>query len=185
MLLSTGFNMNSTRRNEGQVTRLKKSIANKIGPADPNFVLDDYILYNLVRASATYNDEIAKALKTHGLDTVKWRILMLLHDKSPSSVGDLARRSVTKMPTLTRILIRMENENLILRQTLDEDRRIVEVTMTPKATKALRTVQEIGHRVFERAVEGVSAEEIQAMTHGLKKIRENLARSPYEILENE
>lgn len=151
-----------------------------IGPADRTFLLDDYILYNLNRASAVYNDEMSAALKSHDLTTMKWRILMLLADKSPCSVGDLARRSVTKMPTLTRTLIRMEEEGLIVRSSPEDDRRFVDVTMTPKAVKMLREVKKIGQRVFERALGGCGAKEVETVTNVLKRLRENLERSPYE-----
>lgn len=161
------------------------SKAKKTGPADKAFVLDDYVLYNLNRASTVYNDEMSAALKSHGLNTMKWRILMLLADKSPSSVGELARRSVTKMPTLTRMLIRMEEEGLVVRTAPDDDRRFVDVTMTPKAVKVLRTVKEIGQRVFERAFAGTSAEEIETVTAVLKLMRENLQRSPYDEIQEE
>ena len=158
----------------------KRKSQSMIGPADAGFDLEDYLLYNLVRTAATYNDEMAKALKRYRLDTMKWRILMLLNDRSPSSVGELARRSVTKMPTLTRVLIRMEEEGLIVRQADAGDKRYVQVTMTPMAVKTLKAVQAIGQKVFERAIEGVNAEDIAAMTEMLVRIRANLGRSPYE-----
>ncbi len=158
----------------------RRKLQSEIGPAEPGFVLEDYALYNLVRTAATYNEEMAKALKRYRLDTIKWRVLMLLHDKSPSSVGDLARRSVTKTPTLTRVLIRMERDGLIVRRALSVDKRVVQVTMTPKAARTLKEVQAIGQRVFERAFEGVSGTETAELTAILKRIRANLGRSPYE-----
>ena len=161
------------------------SATRKVGPADEAFVLDDYVLYNLNRASAVYNDEMSAALKSYGLDTMRWRILMLLADKSPSSVGELARRSVTKTPTLTRMLTRMEAEGLVARAALEDDRRFVDVTMTPKAVKTLKAVKAIGQRVFERAFEGASARDIAIVTNVLKRVRENLQRSPYEALQEQ
>lgn len=158
----------------------QKKDQSKVGPAEAGFVLEDYALYNLVRTSATYNEEMSKALKRYRLDTMRWRVLMLLNDKSPSSVGEIARRSVTKMPTLTRVLIRMEEEGLIVRRSLENDKRIVQVTMTPKAAQTLRSVQAIGQKVFERALEGVSAEEAAMMIDLLRRIRANLSRSPYD-----
>ncbi len=152
----------------------------KIGPADDGFVLDDFILYNLNRASGVYNDEMSNALKSRGLNTMKWRILMLLADKSPSSVSELARRSVTKMPTLTRVLIRMEAEGLVVRTAPDDDRRFVDVTLTARAVNTLREVKTIGQRVFERAFDGTSADEMAIVTTVLKRMRENLQSSPYE-----
>ena len=159
---------------------IAKKFQSKTGPAESGFDLESYVLYNLVRTAATYNDEMAKALKRYRLDTMKWRILMLLNDRSPSSVGELARRSVTKMPTLTRVLIRMEDEGLIVPQADAGDKRFVQVTMTPMAVKTLKAVQAIGQKVFERAIEGVGADEIAAMTDILIRIRTNLSRSPYD-----
>lgn len=160
--------------------RNRRKSLSKFGPAAAAFELEDYVLYNLVRTAATYNEEMATALKRYRLDTMKWRVLMLLNDRSPSSVGELARRSVTKLPTLTRVLIRMEAEGLIVRQAHEGDKRFVQVTMTPKAVRTLKTVQEIGQRVFERAIEGVSDDELAALTDILKRIRANLGRSPYD-----
>ncbi len=153
------------------------------GPADEGFVLDDYVLYNLNRASAIYTDEMSKALRSYGLNTINWRILMLLADKSPSSVSELARRSVTKMPTLTRMLIRMDEEGLVVRTSPDADRRLVEVTLTPKAVTTLREVKKIGQRVFENAISGSSASEIAVVTKFMKRIRANLQSYPYEATE--
>lgn len=163
---------------------IRKKVQTKIGPAQAGFVLEDYVLYNLVRTAATYTEEMAKELKRYKLDTMKWRILMLLNDKSPSSVGELARRSVTKMPTLTRVLIRMEVEGLIVRQAQKGDKRVVQVTMTPKAAAVLRTVQAIGQKLFERAFEGVSDDETAALTEVLRRVRANLNRSHYEPFAN-
>lgn len=159
---------------------IRKKAQTKVGPAHAGFVLEDYVLYNLVRTAATYTEEMAKELKRYKLDTMKWRILMLLNDKSPSSVGELARRSVTKMPTLTRVLIRMESEGLIVRQAQKGDKRVVQVTMTPKAAAVLRTVQAIGQKLYERALEDVSESETAALTAVLQRVRANLGRSPYE-----
>lgn len=164
---------------EKRLAARRKSTA-KTGPADAGFVLEDYVLYNMVLTAATYNEEMARALKRYRLDTMKWRILMLLNDASPSSVGELARRSVTKMPTLTRVLMRMEDEGLVVRQALADDKRFVQVTMTPKAVKTLKAVKTIGQRVFERAFEGVADAEIAAMTSTLKHVRVNLGRPQYE-----
>lgn len=147
------------------------------GPEDSGFVLDEYPLYNLVRASATYTEAMAAALAPFGLEVTEWRILMLLDDRSPSAVGELARRSVTKLPTLTRLLMRMEAGGLITRRVSRADRRVVEIAMTAKAQKALRLVQSVGQRVFERAFEGIAVTEIEAATSALKRLRANLAVS--------
>ncbi|MEM1092646.1 MAG: hypothetical protein AAGI67_19820, partial [Pseudomonadota bacterium] len=44
----------------------------------------------------------------------------------------------------------------------------------------LQLVRSIGQNVFDKAFDGISAEQIDEMTLLLKQIRENLSRSPYE-----
>ncbi|HRW30146.1 MAG TPA: hypothetical protein P5227_09135, partial [Emcibacteraceae bacterium] len=72
------------------------------GPDHPDFRLDEYPLYNLNRTSATYTENMSLKLKRLQMDQPTWRILMLLDDKNPTSVGELSRRSVTKISTITR-----------------------------------------------------------------------------------
>ena len=83
-----------------------------VGPDHPDFILDDYPLYNLNRTSATYIEQMSLRLKAFNMDQPSWRVLMLLGDKNPSSVGVLSRRSVTKISTITRILMRMKKKTL-------------------------------------------------------------------------
>ncbi|MEM9529722.1 MAG: MarR family transcriptional regulator [Pseudomonadota bacterium] len=146
----------------------------KIGPQHPDFVLEDYVLYNLVRLSSTYAAEMDAGLKARDLNMTEWRVLSLLKDKNPSTVGELARRSVTKLPTVTRMLDRMEKQQLISRRASSEDGRVVEVRMTARADRTLIEVRAVAQAVFERAFAGISQAEIEQITATLKRVRENL-----------
>ena len=150
-------------------------------PGDKAFKLEDYPLYNLNRTSATYIEEMSQVMKTIGVDQTIWRILMLLDDQNPSSVGELSRKSVTKMSTVTRILTRMESEGLVRREAQNGDRRVVLVHMSKKGQKALERMKSLGASVFDRAFEGMDADEIRQFTESLKKVRQNLVRSPYDL----
>lgn len=148
-------------------------------PGQKDFALDDYPLYNLNRTSATYIDEMSKALKDIGMNQNQWRILGILGDKNPSTVTGLARRGVIKMSTLTRILDRMEEKALVTRTLWKEDKRIVQVKITPKGRKALVKVSQVGANIYERAFDGISDTEAKRLMKTLIKIRENLSGSPY------
>jgi DNA-binding MarR family transcriptional regulator len=146
----------------------------KIGPLHPDFILEDYVLYNLVRLSSTYAVQMDSALKARGLSMTEWRVLSLLKDKNPSTVGELARRSVTKLPTVTRMLDRMEKQQLIARRASAADGRVVEVWITEQASQALTEVRGVAQSVFEKAFAGIEQQEIDQITATLKRVRENL-----------
>lgn len=144
------------------------------GPDHPDFVLDDYPLYNLNRTSATYIDQMSQRLKDFKMDQPSWRVLMLLGDKNPSSVGDLSRRSVTKISTITRILMRMEKDDLVKRVPYPGDNRVIEVFITGKGKGLLVELRKLAAEIYKSAFDGISDEDIIAFTNVLMKVRKNL-----------
>lgn len=154
---------------------MKHKKVNLCGPDHPDFNLDDYPLYNLNRTSATYIESMSVRLKEHNMDQPSWRVLMLLGDKSPSSVGDLSRRSVTKISTITRILMRMEKEELVYRKPFPEDNRVVEVFITSKGEGVLNTLRTLAAEVYQQAFDGLSDQDIMTFTNILMRLRQNLS----------
>ncbi|MDG1438762.1 MAG: MarR family transcriptional regulator [Emcibacteraceae bacterium] len=149
--------------------------AKLLGPDHPDFALDDYPLYNLNRTSATYIDKTTASLKRFNMDQPSWRVLMLLGDKNPSTVGDLSRRSVTKFSTITRILIRMEKEGLIIRKPFPDDNRVIEVFITDKGNASLKELRKLAGNIYHQAFDGIESEDILKFTDILIRIRKNLS----------
>ena len=149
--------------------------ASMYGPDHPEFILDDYPLYNLNRTSATYVDAMTVQLKKYNLDQPSWRVLMLLGDKNPSSVGDLSRRSVTKISTITRILMRMETEELVKRVPYPVDNRVIQVFISKKGEEILKELRTLAAKIYQSAFAGIADEDIIAFTNILKKVRQNLS----------
>lgn len=145
------------------------------GPDHPDFILDDYPLYNLNRTSATYIEQMSLRLKQFNMDQPSWRVLMLLGDKNPSSVGELSRRSVTKISTITRIIMRMEKEILVKRKPYPADNRVIEVFITNKGQEVLFDLRGLAADLYKSAFDGISDYDIVSFTDTLMKVRKNLS----------
>lgn len=148
-----------------------------------SLILDDLPLYNLNRTSATYIDAMSSGLKTAHMNQTQWRVLAILGDNDNSTVSDIARRGVIKISTLTRMLERMERDKLLNRKPKKEDKRIVQVKLTPKGRKALQTALKINKKVYDKAFEGINQQDIDLLTVLLKRMRENFNRNQYHDLE--
>jgi DNA-binding MarR family transcriptional regulator len=85
------------------------------------------------RISAEFHVEVRKA----GLTVTEWRILASLIEAEGETVGDLAKLAVTKQPTLSKVLPRLESEGLVMLQTSRVDRRHTVVCITPKGTRLI------------------------------------------------
>ena len=92
--------------------------------------LDDFLAYLLARASHMVSEDYSIILKEAGFDRPRWRILASLSDYDKMTIGELARKVLMKQPTLTKILDKMEEENLVERQNSKEDRRAIRIAIT-------------------------------------------------------
>ena len=85
------------------------------------------------RISAEFHVEVRKA----GLSVTEWRILGSLIEADGETVGDLAELAITKQPTLSKVLPRLEAQGYVTLETSRIDRRQTLVRITSKGTKLI------------------------------------------------
>lgn len=110
-------------------------------PANPSFV-DTYTPALLAQVSQLISGEFHVIVQASGFEVSDWRVLSTLSDGKAISVGRLAQVSVTKQPTLTRLLDRMEAHGYVKRLPHETDRRITLVRITPSGQKLVSALIE-------------------------------------------
>ena len=103
-------------------------------PADeaPQRFIDDYLSYLLARASHLVSRQFHAQLKPHGMAVPVWRVLSTLSDGDGLPVTELAKITLFKQPTLTKVIDRMSTQGLVERRASERDRRKVLVYITAK-----------------------------------------------------
>ena len=105
--------------------------------ADGGF-LDSYTLFLMAMASANVSAEFHRIAAEQGLSVPEWRVLACLHDRRSASVTDLARLSLMEQSRLTHLIGRMQARGLVDRNRSSQNRRSVQVTLTPAGTALAR-----------------------------------------------
>lgn len=144
-------------------------------PGTAAFQVDRYPFYLLNRLVSRYNVVIEARLRTIGLDIPYWRVLMVLGQRSPRSVGQLAEAAVIPVSTMTRIVQRMAAAGLIACTPLESDNRVIEVSLTPEGNEKLGEARRITAPIYAQVIEGFSIEEFEALTGSLNRLYDNLA----------
>lgn len=105
--------------------------------SEPRRFVDDYLPALLAQASELISAEFHRVVRRHGFSVTEWRVLATLAGGKPISIGKLAQVTVTKQPTVTRLLDRMEARGQAERLPHDRDRRITLVRITSKGAKTV------------------------------------------------
>jgi len=142
--------------------------APKSKEADAQRFVDDYLPALLAQASHLISSEFHVVVRQHGFSVSEWRVLATLAGGEAISIGRLAQISVTKQPTVTRLLDRMAAKGQVERLPHDSDRRITLVRITRAGARTVAKLIELSREHERRVLEpfGLArAEELKQTLH--------------------
>jgi DNA-binding MarR family transcriptional regulator len=139
--------------------------------AEPRFV-ENYLAALLAQASHLISAEFHEVVRKHGFSVSEWRVLASLADGDPTSIGALAQVAVTKQPTLTRLLDRMEAKQQVERLPHDSDRRITLVRITPLGRRTVAKLIDLARKHEARVLEPFGLTRAEELKTTLRRIIE-------------
>jgi DNA-binding MarR family transcriptional regulator len=110
------------------------------------------------------------------LTGMQWEPLMLVWLKRADTVAALARVSQVGVPSMTRMLDRLEQKDLLRRERSALDRRVVNLHLTPKGRKVANKIWPIVVEGMNVHLEGFKKEELNQLHDLLGRMLTNGAR---------
>ncbi len=121
--------------------------------------------------SASVASAIAnKLLAPHGLGLAQWAVLSVIWRNGALSVKQIAELTGNAPPATSRIVERMVQNELLVRQADPDDRRAVVVDLNEKAEK-LRPLQNIYETVNDVLTVDLTQEETETLFELLDRVR--------------
>lgn len=143
-------------------------------PLTRDFLLHNSPFYLIARAYGRYTHTMEDSLRAIGMDLPRWRVLMVVNEKNPSSISEIAEQGVLRLSTMTRVAQRLEKDGLVRLATRKKDGRITDVFITRRGRTAVRQVRAVASRIYNLAFRGFAAHEISDLTGILRRVFANL-----------
>jgi DNA-binding MarR family transcriptional regulator len=111
-----------------------------------------------------------------GMTLCWYDVLVNLEEaERPVRMNELASRILASKSGLTRVIDRMEEAGLVERQRPPEDRRAIEVVMTPKGAEALQAARVVHRRgIQEHFAQHLDDRAFAALLDALRPVREHV-----------
>ena len=113
----------------------------------------DYLPAMLRRASVLISADFHAEVQARGFTVAEWRVLACLAPGLQISIGDLAQATLSKQPTLTRQLDRMEASGYIGRTQHPVDGRVTLVHISPQGKRIAKRLVELSHEHEKKVLE--------------------------------
>ncbi|MDE9449524.1 MarR family transcriptional regulator [Aliiroseovarius sp. Z3] len=111
-----------------------------------SFKLDDFLPYQLAvlssRVSAGFSSHYRKA---YGISVSEWRVVAHLSQADSVSVREIHERVDMDKPKVSRAASRLEAAGYVTKTVNPQDRRLVELSLTPKGREMIEVLTPIAH----------------------------------------
>lgn len=135
-----------------------------------------YPFYLVTRLSSRYYACMEAVLKDIGMDVPRWRVLLILNEIRVASVSEIAAHAVSKLPTMTKTVQRLEKDGLVRTTSRQTDGRVTEVALTARGRQVVARVRPKGRLVFKQAFRDIDDQAIATLVTLLERIFANLQK---------
>lgn len=145
--------------------------------------VDDYLPALLGQASQLISAEFHRVVKAEGFSVAEWRVLASLAGGRPISTGKLAQVSLTKGPTATRLLDRMQQRGQVERLPDGADRRVTLVRITAQGSHTVARLMALAKAHEKRVLEPFGRSQVDDLKATLRRLID-LHRSDAQVVDN-
>lgn len=129
------------------------------------FHLNNNLGYNLYRTYLLFHRELIRALKGYGVTPEQWQVLIILWNHGSVTPTQISTVTLQDLPSISRMLVRMERNGWTQRVVNEKDGRSFHVTLTEKGRISKNEMMLVLEKHFAKFLKGVPAE----MNYGIKQ----------------
>ena len=120
------------------------TLREEIKQTKPFGSLEEEAMLSVERTAAVFGHAIAEALKPYGITPTQYNVLRILRGAGSAGLcrHEVRDRLIAQVPDVTRLLDRMEDAGLIVRERSTVDRRLVATRVTRAGLDLLERLEE-------------------------------------------
>ena len=118
------------------------------------------------------SQQVTRELEPQGLTNAQWVPMLKLFLGKASTVAELARECQFDAGSMTRLLDHLEAKGFCRRIRSSDDRRVVNIELTPEGRKAAKEIPAVLSRVQNAHLAGFTVDEWQNLKGYLRRILE-------------
>jgi DNA-binding MarR family transcriptional regulator len=135
--------------------------------------LEQAIPFLLTRAGSRMGNAFAKALKPFGLNLSEWRVCASLLYVPHQTLSELSLHATSDISALSRIIDRLESQDLVKRERSATDGRSIRIALTSKGEDLALRIVPVAKQHESVILAGFAASDVQVLRAMLLKLYEN------------
>lgn len=139
-----------------------------------SYILDDAISFLMSRIQARMKNIFLKKLKKYRITPEQWVLLAKLSEQEGISPTELSLISLRDKPYTTRLIDKLAENKLIIKEECQNDRRSSLIYLTKQGAEIKEEIIPIADEINEWLVENMDEKEVEQLKILLHKMYDNI-----------
>lgn len=149
-----------------------KRLQQELKKQKPFDSLEQAAILNIWRTSDQLQNRFGKLFREFGVTSSQYNVLRILRGEGkPMPCLEIADRMIQVVPAITGLIDRLEEQKYVERQRCEEDRRVIYVAITAKATALLKKMDEPVAALHRESLGHLTRTELAELSRLLEKAR--------------
>ncbi len=150
------------------------TLRSEIKQRKPFTSLEHEAMLSIARTAALLEHATAEALKPYGLTPTQYNALRILRGAQPDGLcrNEVRDRLVARVPDATRLLDRLTDMGLVVREREGDDRRFVRSRITRAGLDLLRPLDDVVRTLHSKQLGHLSERKLRSLVGLLAEARE-------------
>jgi DNA-binding MarR family transcriptional regulator len=130
------------------------------------------VIISIIKTSCILNDKLSAALKPFEISIQQFNVLRILRGQKglPANLSTVHEKMVHKMSNTTRLIDKLINKTLVKRNACKQNRRKIELFITPSGLKLLNQIDLIVKITEEKIIEKLNTKEKEEIVSILRHL---------------
>lgn len=134
------------------------------------FDLHDFVPFLIARVGSLMALSYAPQLEQAGITMHMWRVVLVLHFNGPLTLVDISRLIGVKTSTLSRLVGRMIDKQLVTRRRSEDDARTVQISLRKEGQALFRRLWPEAAAAQDKVTAPFSGTEVETFKDMLRQI---------------
>ncbi|GAA5344892.1 MarR family transcriptional regulator [Planifilum fimeticola] len=122
------------------------------------------------RAFHRVAEKLKEDIRSHNLNTTEFAVLELLYNKGDQPIQQIGKKILLSSGSITYVIDKLEEKNLVCRRNCPTDRRVVYATITDGGKQLMKEIFPKHKKAVQQIFQALSPEEKQILISLLKKL---------------
>jgi len=134
---------------------------------------EDSTTWMMRRITVAFAHEVGQRLEPDGLTHAQWVPLLKIYQGRATTAAEVAREAHLDAGTVTRTLDRLEDKGFVRRVRSSQDRRVVNLALTPEGEAVAQKIPALLCEVQNAHLRGFSRGELDTFKDLLRRVMDN------------